>query len=58
LHLFRAHQPPINQSEVTAVVNVVGSAVVLTVSAVVPLVIARATLALLISLMALGRGQD
>jgi hypothetical protein len=39
------------------VVNAVGSAVVLTVSAVVPLVIARATLALLISLMALGRGR-
>jgi hypothetical protein len=40
------------------VLNVVGSAVVLTVTAVVPLVIARAMLALLISLMALGRGQE
>ena len=35
--------------------NVVGGAVVFTVSAVVPLVVARATLALLIALMGLGR---
>ena len=39
--------------------NVVGGAVVLTLSAVVPLVVARLALAFLISLMALGRaGQQ
>jgi hypothetical protein len=37
------------------VANVVGGAVVFTVSAVVPLVVARATLALLMALMGLGR---
>lgn len=37
--------------------NVVGGAVVFTVSAVVPLVVARAALSLLISLMGLGRAR-
>jgi hypothetical protein len=40
------------------VANVVGGAVVLTLSAVVPLVVARIALAFLISLMVLGRGEQ
>jgi hypothetical protein len=40
------------------VANVVGGAVVFTVSAVVPLVVARATLSLLIALMGQGRRQS
>jgi hypothetical protein len=40
------------------VVNVVGGVVVLTVSAVVPLVLAKATLSLLLSLMAVPRSAD
>jgi len=40
------------------VVNVVGGVVVLTVSAVVPLVLAKAALSLLMSLMAVPRSAD
>jgi hypothetical protein len=53
--LFCGDIAPINQMEDRAVANVVGGAVVFTVSAVLPLLVARAALALLITLMGMGR---
>src|SRR5262249_58196531 len=49
--LFALHDAPIEERRGRIVVNVVGGVVVFTVSAVVPIVVARATLALVMSLM-------
>ena len=49
---------PITRLEGRIVVNVVGGVVVFTVSAVVPLVVARATLSLVMSLMSPARSAE